>query len=317
MRLEALLRLVCPTVVAGAFMLASSADAAEQIRHLDIGGHPRVYKIETLGPTPANGALRPIIVELHSSGVDVREPGASRFFPNFSTVAEIPSALLVRPQGANRVWDVIPGGIADWRRLSGTDGVPVDDIAFLRAVIADVASKDAGDPKRAVLYGISVGGYMTGRLVCEMSDTFRAIGNLIATARRDQLEACPQGKPIPYLLLMSKTDPTDPYAGSKRDGRNDLISAEETVAHFARRNGCQTVVEEAVAKANTEDTSTAAIVRYGQCTSDAEVLFYRLDGAEHSLPSRIRYESDRDRKINRDIETAQELWKFFARHLGQ
>jgi polyhydroxybutyrate depolymerase len=303
-------------VVAGALVLASNADAAGQIRHLDIGGHPRVYKIETIGPRPANGALRPIIVELHGTGADVRESSASRFFPDFSTVAEMPSALLVRPQGANRVWDVIPGGIADWRRLSGSDGVPVDDIAFLRAVIAEVASKDAGDPKRAVLYGISVGGYMTGRLVCEMSDTFRAIGNLIATVRRDQLEACPEGKPIPYLLLMSKTDPINPFTGSKRDGGNDLIPAEETVAHFARRNGCQTFVEEAVAKTNT-DTSTVTIVRHGQCMNDAEVLFYRLDGAEHSLPSRIRYESDRERKINRDIETAQELWKFFARHLGQ
>ena len=180
-------------------MLAGSAEAAEQIRHLDIGGHPRVFKIETLGPTPANGALRPIIVELHGSGVDVREPGASRFFPNFSTVTEMPSALLVRPQGANRVWDVIPGGIANWRRLSGTDGVPVDDIAFLRAVIATWRRKTPATRSGAVLYGISVGGYMTGRLVCEMSDTFRAIGNLIATVRRDQLEACPQGKPIPIF----------------------------------------------------------------------------------------------------------------------
>ena len=305
-----------PAVVAGATVLTGSAGAAGQIRHLDIGGHPRVYKIEALGPPPANGALLPIIVELHGTGADVRDPNASRFFPNFSTVAEMPSALLVRPQGANRVWDTIPGGVADWRRLSGTDGVPVDDIGFLRAVIADVASKDAGDPKRAVLYGISVGGYMTGRIVCEMSDAFRAIGNLIATARRDQLEACPQGKAIPYLLLMSKTDPNDPYKGHKRDGGNDLISADDTVDHFARRNGCQSSVEEPVAKSNTEDTSTVTIVRYGDCTSGAEVLFYRLDGAGHTLPSRIHYESDRDNKINRDIETAQELWKFFARHLG-
>ena len=317
MSLETLLRWLGQAAVFGAIVLPCRADAAGEIRRLDIGGHPRVYKIEALGPAPANGALRPIIIELHGVGTDVRDSNASRFFPNFSSVTGMPSVLLVRPQGANRTWDTIPGGVSDWRRLSGTDGVPVDDIAFLRAVLADVAAKDGGDLKRAVLYGISAGGYMTGRLTCEMSDAFRAIANLIATSRRDQLEACPQSKPLPYLLLMSKTDPVNPYAGLKRDGGGDLISAEETVAHFARRNGCRSVAEEAVPVTDANDRSTAVIVRHGGCTGGAEVLFYRLDGAGHTLPSRIRYDSDRDNVINRNIETAQELWSFFARHLRQ
>ena len=315
MRSDTLLRWLRQAAVLGTLILPCRADAAGEIRRLDIGGHPRVYKIEAVGPAPANGALRPIIIELHGVGTDVRDANASRFFPNFSTVTGMPSVLLVRPQGANRTWDPIPGGVSDWRRLSGTDGVPVDDIAFLRAVLADVAANDGGDPKRAVLYGISAGGYMTGRLSCEMSDALRAIGNLIATARRDQLEACPQSKPLPYLLLMSKTDPVNPYAGLKRDGSGDLISAEETVAHFARRNGCRIATEETVPVTDANDRSTAVIVRHGECTGGAEVLFYRLDGAGHTLPSRIRYDSDRDNVVNRNIETAQELWSFFARHL--
>jgi polyhydroxybutyrate depolymerase len=290
-------------------ILPCRADAAGEIRRLDVAGHSRVYKVEALGPAPANGKMRPIIFELHGTGHDVRDANESRFFPNFSTVTGMPSVLLVRPQGANRTWDTIPVGVSDWRRLSGTDGVPVDDIAFLRAVLADVAAKDGGDPSRALLYGISVGGYMTARLACEMDGTFRAIANLIATSLRYQLDACPQGLPTPYLLLMSKTDPVTPYAGLKRDGRNDLVAAEEVVTHFARRNGCGDMKEDVV-------SSTTTILRYSGCKNSAEVVLYRLDGAGHTLPSRIQYESDRDNKINRDVETAQELWKFFSRHLG-
>jgi polyhydroxybutyrate depolymerase len=316
MNAQQLIRWLRPLGALGALLLSCRADAAGEIRHLGIGGHPRVYKVEALGPEPAVGASRPIIIELHGVGADVRDPNASRFFPNFSTVVGMPPVLLVRPQGANRNWDTIPIDVADWRRLSGTDGVPVDDIGFLRAVLLDVAAKDGGDPNRAVLYGTSAGGYMTTRLTCEMADSFRAIGNLIATSLRYQLEACPKGKPIPYLLLMSKTDPVNPYGGFKRNGGNDLISAEDTVAHFARRNGCRAVREDAVPSIDNNDTSTATIVRHGECVGDAEVLFYRLDGAGHALPSRIRYDSDRDNKINRNLETAQELWKFFARHLG-
>lgn len=312
--LKSRLRQLC--ILAGLFALPCVADAAGEVRRLDSGGHPRVYKIESLGPAPAVGSLRPIIVELHGLGTDVRDPNASRFFPSFSAVSDMPSAVLVRPQGANRTWDTIPGQTSDWRRLSGTDGIPVDDIGFLRAVIADVVAKDRGDPKRVVLYGISAGGYMTGRLACEMADELRAIANLIATARRDQLAACPQGKPMPYLLLMSKSDPVNPYGGLKRDGRSDLISADETVAHFARRNGCRSVRESPVASIDGNDTTSAILVRHSECVGTADVLFYRLDGAGHTLPSRIRHESDRDNKINRSIETAQVLWEFFSRQLG-
>ena len=44
-------------------------------------------------------------------------------------------ALLVRPQGVDRRWDSKPGRIATWTRLAGTDGEPVDDIAFMRTLI--------------------------------------------------------------------------------------------------------------------------------------------------------------------------------------
>jgi polyhydroxybutyrate depolymerase len=288
---------------------------APELRHLNVAGHARVYTVEMLGQA-VSGNLRPIVVELHGVGTDVRHNGKNRFLPNFSIVANIDPVLIVRPQGANRTWDRIPGSVDDWRRLSGADGVPVDDIAFLRAVIADVAAKDGGDPKRAFLYGISAGGYMSARIACEMAGDFRAVATLIATARADQLAECATAKPIPYLLLASKADPVNPYAGLKLAGRDSLAGAEEVVSYFVHRNGCRNVEERAVPHADQSDRTTATIILHTECAADAEVVFYRLDGAGHTLPSRVSYESDRDHKINRDLETAQELWNFFKRHMS-
>ena len=59
----------------------------------------------------------------------------------------------------------------------------VDDVACLRAVLADVTAKDGGDPKRVFLYGISVGGQMAARVACEMADEFRAVAAMLATTR--------------------------------------------------------------------------------------------------------------------------------------
>lgn len=284
-----------------------------ELRRLDVAGHSRVYAVEALGDP--RRALRPILVELHGTGTDVRDNLKNRFFPNFSTVSNIDPVIIVRPQGANRVWDVLPGKFEDWRRLAGTDGVQVDDVAFLRAVLADVVAKDGGDPKRVFLYGISVGGQMAMRVACEMAGELRAVAAMLATALTSQFEECANAKPIPILLMASKTDPSIPYGGFKIDARYSRTGAEDTVASFVRRNGCQKSEERAIARADSNDGMTATLVKHSECTAGAEVLFYRLDGSAHALPSRIRYESDRDIKINRDLETAQELWSFFKRFM--
>jgi len=309
----------CAWVCALSFALLATRPVQAQsgkpeLRRLDVAGHSRVYTVETLGGP--HRAPRPILVELHGTGTDVRENLKNRFFPNFSTVSDIGPVIIVRPQGANRVWDVLPAKFEDWRRLSGTDGVQVDDIAFLRAVLADVVAKDGGDPKRVVLHGISVGGQMAVRVACEMADEFRAVAAALATALTSQLEECAAAKPIPFLLLASKTDPAMPYAGFKIDARYSRAGAEDTVATFVRRNGCQKSDERAIARSDPDDGMTATVVGHSECTAGADVLFYRLDGSAHALPSRIRYESDRDIKINRDLETAQELWSFFRRFLN-
>jgi polyhydroxybutyrate depolymerase len=284
-----------------------------ELRRLEIAGHSRVYTVEVPGG-PRHG-LRPILVELHGTGTDVRENLKNRFFPNFTTVSNIEPVIIVRPQGANRVWDVLPGKFDDWRRLSGTDGVQVDDIAFLRAIVADVVRKDGGDPRRVFLHGISVGGQMAARVACEMADELRAVAALLATALASQLEECASAKPIPFLLMASKTDPAIPYAGFKVDARYTRAGAEDTVASFVRRNGCQKTDEREIARSDPNGEMTATVIRHSGCTGGAEVLFYRLDGSAHALPSRIRYESDRNIKINRDLETAQELWSFFKRFM--
>lgn len=294
--------------------LAHAQPGKPELRRLEVAGHSRVYTVEALGGP--SRALRPILVELHGTGTDVRENLKNRFFPNFKTVSNIEPILIARPQGANRVWDILPAKFEDWRRLAGTDGVQVDDIAFIRAVVADIVGKDGGDPKRVFLYGISVGGQMAARVACEMADELRAVAALLATALTSQLEECASAKPIPFLLMASKTDPAIAYGGLSVDARYSRAGAEETVASFVRRNGCQKTEEREVARSDPNDGMTATVVRHSECAAGAEVLFYRLDGSAHALPSRIRHESDRDIKINRDLETAQELWSFSKRFMN-
>lgn len=97
--------------------------------------------------------------------------------------------------------------IDTWRRLSGLDGESVDDIGFLRTLIAELVAHENGDGTRLYVVGVSAGGYMIPRIACELSDSVTAVADVIATALLAQLANCANARPVPFLLLVSTTDP--------------------------------------------------------------------------------------------------------------
>jgi pimeloyl-ACP methyl ester carboxylesterase len=58
------------------------------------------------------------------------------------------------------------------------DGLAVDDVAYLRAVIRDVSARHAVDPRRVFIVGHSNGGFMAHRMACEASDLVAAVVSL-------------------------------------------------------------------------------------------------------------------------------------------
>ena len=50
----------------------------------------------------------------------------------------------------------------------------VDDISFVRAVVADVQAKLSVDKDKLFCLGMSNGAFMTNRVACEASDLFKA-----------------------------------------------------------------------------------------------------------------------------------------------
>jgi polyhydroxybutyrate depolymerase len=59
-------------------------------------------------------------------------------------------------------------------------GAP-DDVAFLKALVADFVRRGISHPKQVYLAGTSAGGIMTLRMVCTGDGTFAAIALLAAS----------------------------------------------------------------------------------------------------------------------------------------
>lgn len=300
------------------FHLTQAADqpSADPIYDLQVGTQTRSYSLNRYHADQARARL-PVVIFLHGTGYHITDTLPARYDIPFTALPDMEPALIVRPQGANRVWNIVPGRVDTWRPLSGLNGEQVDDIGFLRTLIAWLVDHANGDPARVYLAGVSIGGFMVTRVACELSDRVTAVAAVIATAVRSQLEHCDAARPIPYLLLASTTDPEVPYGGRQGDELTALASAPETVAFFAKHNGCKTRTEAPLPHLDPEVNSTASLVRFTDCTRDADVLFYRIDGSGHSVPSMAPPEpgswASRGAR-NRDLETAQAVWSFFREH---
>ena len=121
---------------------------------------------------------------------------------------------------------------------------------------------------------------------------------------------------MPFALIASTTDPTNPYAGAAGNELARLASAPETAFFFAEHNGCTGRAETPLPHGQGL-SSTVSLTRFSGCVDDAEVLFYRVDGSGHSVPSMAPIGPDgwnRSGRRNRDLDTAQALWEFFRDH---
>ena len=192
----------------------------------------------------------------------------------------------------------------------------MDDIAFLRTLIDHLVAEENGDPSRVYVAGTSSGGYLVPRVACEMGDKVAAVADVIATAREAVFQAC-NTNPVPFALIASTTDPTNPYAGQAGNELTRLASAPDTAFFFAKHNGCTTRTETALPHANPDLPSTVTLTRFLACAAGSEVLFYRVDGSGHSVPSMAPIGPEgweASGRRNQDMETARVLWEFFQSH---
>ncbi len=302
-------------------LLAPPATAAPPVPGLEtitLDGAVRSYAVATVGPGAPHGRL-PVIVFLHGSETDIRDPIPPRFDVPFDELPAIEPALIVRPQGFGGRWSATGERFEPlrrlWRWVTGRSTEPPDEIAFIDAVVARTVAERNGDPARIYAVGVSSGGSMTLRLACTPGQPFAAYAAVLATAEAQTMPGCLDLPPVSLLLLASTTDPVVAYRGRGGDSLVDRLSAPQTVAMFAQRARCARRTETPLPHTAADAPSTVSRIRYTDCAADREVVFYRIDGSGHSVPSRRPLEPGdwaANGARNRDIETSRLVWDFLA-----
>src|SRR5207302_8453613 len=147
------------------------------------------------------------------------------------------------------------------------DKSTVDDVAYIDAIIEDVAKKYNLDRQRIFVFRHSNGGFMAHRLACDLSPKIAAIGALAGDAWNDPTK-CKPTQPVSVLQIHGTADQTILYNGGSIAGV-PYPSATASVATWAGKNGCSNMLADTMMPIDIESAlagAETAVLRHA-CTA--------------------------------------------------
>lgn len=142
----------------------------------------------------------PIVMALHGGGGGMNFQAKNYGLTEKSDAAGF---IAVFPNG----YSSFPGGmLATWNAgmcCGKARDNKVDDVGFLKEVIARVVRQTNGDAARVFVTGMSNGGMMAYRLACEAPEMIRAIAPVAGT---DNTASCAPSRPTPLIHFHAHDD---------------------------------------------------------------------------------------------------------------
>jgi polyhydroxybutyrate depolymerase len=162
------------------------------------------------------------------------------------------------------------------------DSIPVDDVAYFDAIVADVSSKYNVDRKRIYEVGHSNGGFMGHRLACDRASTLAAVVSL-AGAQWDDPTRCNPSEPVSVVELHGDADAVVDYnGGSTTEGT--YPSAPATVNIWGAKDGCTGGLSPTGQMLDVDTTlpgSETVVSAFGGCPPGIDVQLWRIQGGSH------------------------------------
>lgn len=219
---------VCPSPV------LASGDTTKTI---SVGGSSRQYILHV--PSAYKGTTATaLVLDFHPIGGSATQWRQGSPYP---AVIDSEGVISVFPNGQpspnlGNAWNV--GGCC----VSKVGGAEVDDVAFAKAIVAEVKKLACIDPKRIYAVGFSMGGGMSNYLACHAADTFAAVGPAAFDLTQQNVTGCTPSRPLTVVEWRGKSDNVVPYAGGHSalvtGMAIDFLGAVGTFQKWASLNGC-------------------------------------------------------------------------------
>ncbi|MBO0763051.1 MAG: prolyl oligopeptidase family serine peptidase [Hyphomicrobiaceae bacterium] len=183
----------------------------------------------------------------------------------------------VFPRGIDLLWN--DGRNAVWTSAA-------DDVGFLRRLVRALIARGVADPARIYIAGVSNGGMLALRMVCEAPELFAGAGVIIASMPTDVGGICHLRQPMPIIMFNGTDDPLIPYGGGAvglTSWQGTVWPVERTAAFLARGNGCGPPTKAVFARGADSGTSRVVRLDWAHCSSEHGVTLYRVEGGGHQV----------------------------------
>jgi polyhydroxybutyrate depolymerase len=181
----------------------------------------------------------------------------------------------VFPRGIDLLWN--DGRSAAWASEA-------DDVGFLRRLARLIIARGTADPARLYLVGVSSGGMMALRMLCEAPESFAGAGIIIASMPTEVGAGCRLRRPMPVIMFNGTADTLIPYGGGEvgfSSLQGSVWPVERTAVFLARQNGCEPLSKQVVAGGSAPDAIRVVRLDWGRC--EGSVTLYRVEGGGHQV----------------------------------
>ncbi len=256
------------------------------------GGIYRSYRLY-IPAVYTGSSARPLIINMHGYTSNALQ---QQFYSNFEPIADTANFLMVYPNGtysgANRYWN------------AGLGPTGADDLGFLSHLIDSLKAQYNIDLNCVYSTGMSMGGFMSHTLACELSNRITAIASVTGSIFITQYGTnCHPTRPVPVMQIHGTADGTVPYIGN-----STMLPIDSVVNYWVTKNNCSLIpTTMAVPNINLTDGCTADHFVYSGGTLGSTVEHYRVNGGAHTWPGAPFTIG----VTNQDFSASKEIWRFF------
>ncbi len=257
------------------------------------GGRERTYIVH-VPPAYDRTKPAPLVLVLHGAGQSF---DTAEKMSGMSLEADKEDFLVAYPRGTGHLkeeptWN--SGNCCGYAMRNN-----VDDVGFIRALVAQLKKDYAVDSKRVYVTGVSNGAMMSYRLGCEVSDQIAAIAPVEGAQNVD----CKPASPVSVIVFHGTADRLVPFdGGTARDQtgpqRTDN-SVAGAVSFWVKQDGCSPTPQH-------EETSEVHTDVYSGCKDGTGVALYAIQGGRHKWPGASL--------SGNHVRATEIMWDFFAQH---
>ena len=271
-------------------------------------GYERKF-LQHLPPREKMNKPMPILFHLHGGGGTAK--GTAGFtYGRFNELSDKDGFIVVYPDAIKKHWN--DGRTSDIE-TSWKDNI--DDVGFIVSIIDTLKKQYNIDTTRIFTVGMSNGGFMSSRLICDKANLFRGAAILTATISVDYLPKCRPSKGTAVMVINGTADPLVPYNGGQikvlKKDRGAIISTDSFIHYWQKINHCKTHFVRKL-KDTKDDGTSVTIKEFGGCTKGASLVLYTIENGGHTWPQGKQYLGERIiGKTSQEFNACDVIWDYF------